>query len=269
MVPALDMVNHSSRPTAYYEEDEQDGVVLTLRPGVEVTGGEEVTISYGEEKSAAEMLFSYGFIDADHAVHKLVLPLDAMPEDPLGKAKLHIFKERPVLQLSRTDGGLEWSSAFAYLMCLNEEDGLEFRVLQGTDGERQLKLFWQDEDVTGRARDFGTLIEGHPLQQIFRLRVVVILHELVSTQLMRLSSGFSHDHLEPLRRSGQVREECYREAVRLREIETSVLESAVATLDNEVRGPNPGDLAFPLFCRVSCKFPAKWQCQDGILAVRH
>ncbi|KAI5462563.1 hypothetical protein BGZ63DRAFT_217644 [Mariannaea sp. PMI_226] len=233
MVPALDMVNHSHHPTAYYEEDEQDGVVLILRPGVEVTGGEEVTITYGDDKSAAEMLFSYGFIDAKHAVHKLVLPLDAMPGDPLGQAKLHIFKEKPVLQLSRTEGGLKWSSTFAYLMCLNEEDGLEFRVLQGTDGERQLKLFWQEEDVTGRARDFEALIQGHPLQQVFRLRVVVVLHELVSMQLTQLGSGFSLDRLEPLRRSGQVREECIQEAAKLREVEQRILELAVETLDQQ------------------------------------
>ncbi|KAF7542315.1 hypothetical protein G7Z17_g11683 [Cylindrodendrum hubeiense] len=233
MVPGLDMVNHSHRPTAYYEEDDQDGVVLILRPGVEVTGGEEMTITYGEAKSAAEMLFSYGFIDPDSATHELVLPLDAMPDDPLGKAKLHAFEGRPTLKLSRTDGRLEWSSPFAYLMCLNEEDGLNFAVLQGTDGERHLRLLWQDEDVTGRAHAFTTLIEGHPLQQVFKLRVVAVLHELVSTQLMHLGSDFSHDQLEPLRRAGQVREECIRAAVALREFETSVLEMAVETLEQQ------------------------------------
>ncbi|KAH8699809.1 hypothetical protein BGZ61DRAFT_237620 [Ilyonectria robusta] len=246
MVPALDMVNHSHRPTAYYEEDDQDGVVLILRPGVEVTGGEEVTITYGEAKSAAEMLFSYGFIDPDSAAHELVLPLDSMPDDPLGKAKLHAFEGRPTLKLSRTDASLQWSSPFAYFMCLNEEDGLDFGVLQDTDGERQLRLFWQEEDVTGRAHEFETLIEGHPLQQVFKLRVVAVLHELVSTQLMHLGSDFSLDQLEPLRRSGQVREECIRAAGALRQLEASVLEIAAERLDEQMAFVNRDRLAeFP------------------------
>lgn len=274
MVPGLDMVNHSHHATAYYEEDDQDGVVLILRPGVEVTGGEEVTITYGEAKSAAEMLFSYGFIDLDSATHELVLPLDSMPDDPLGKAKLHAFEGRPTLKLSRTDGGLQWSSPFAYFMCLNEEDGLDFGVLQGTDGERQLRLFWQEEDVTGRAHEFETLIEGHPLQQVFKLRVVAVLHELVSTQLMHLGSDFSLDQLEPLRRSGQVREECIRAAGALRELETSVLEIAAERLDEQVREDvffQSGFFGFPAWAlfhqhgQVADQLmTSRWHLQTGI-----
>ncbi|KAH7149555.1 hypothetical protein B0J13DRAFT_308754 [Dactylonectria estremocensis] len=247
MVPGLDMVNHSHVPTAYYDEDGQDGVVLMLRPGVEVTGGEEVTISYGEAKSAAEMLFSYGFIDPDSATHELVLPLDTLPGDPLGKAKFHAFEGRPTMKLSRTDGGVEWSSPFAYFMCLNEEDGVDFGVLQGTDGEQQLRLFWQGEDVTERAHDFQTLIEGHPLQQVFKLRVVAVLHDLVSTQLMHLGSDFSHDQLEPLRQSGQVREECTRAAVALRELEASILEMAAEALEEQVRDNRYFEFVFLVF----------------------
>ncbi|RSL93396.1 hypothetical protein CEP52_013291 [Fusarium oligoseptatum] len=232
MVPGLDMANHSHDPTAYYEEDDKDDIVLLLRPGVEVTGGEEVSISYGE-KSPAEMLFSYGFIDRDSAAHELTLPLEALPDDPLGKAKLHIFKAPPTLKLSRSDGGLSWHSLFAYLMCLNEEDGLEFRVLQGKDGERELKLFWHDQDVTARADDFEVLIEQHPLCQVFRLRVVAVLLEVVSTQLTHLPSEISHDQLDPLRRAGLVREECIRAAETLWEVEASVLESAAEVLEQQ------------------------------------
>ncbi|KAF4971413.1 hypothetical protein FSARC_1722 [Fusarium sarcochroum] len=234
MVPGLDMANHSHQPTAYYEEDDKDDIVLLLRPGAEVTGGEEVTISYGE-KSPAEMLFSYGFIDRESTVDGLTLPLEALPDDPLGKAKVHILKGPPSLKLSRSGGEISWQSPFAYLMCLNEEDGLEFRVLQGKDGGRELKLFWQEEDVTARADDFENLIKDHPLCQIFKLRVVSVLHEVVSDHLMQLSSEISHDQLEPLRRAGLVRDDCLRAAETLREIEASVLGSAAAALDEQVR----------------------------------
>ncbi|KAF5026185.1 hypothetical protein F66182_1749 [Fusarium sp. NRRL 66182] len=236
MVPGLDMANHSHLPTAYYEEASNDDVVLLLRPGIEVTDGEEVTISYGD-KSPAEMLFSYGFIDRESTVDGVTLPLDALPDDPLGKAKIHIFKGSPSLQLSRSGGKIAWQSPFAYLLCLNEEDGLEFRVLQEGDGERELKLFWQEEDVTTRAEDFETLIEGHPLCQVFRLRVVSILHEVVSDHLMQLSSEISHDQLEPLRQAGLVRDDRLRAAEILREIEASVLESAVKVLDEQLGSP--------------------------------
>lgn len=64
MVPCVDMVNHSHDPDAYYDEDGEGDVEILLRPGYTVSKGDEVTITYGRFKSAAEMLFSYGFIDS-------------------------------------------------------------------------------------------------------------------------------------------------------------------------------------------------------------
>jgi len=233
MVPVLDMANHSHSQTAYYDEDNEDNVVLLSRPGMEISIGDEVTISYGE-KSPAEMIFSYGFIDRESTVEGLTLPLESLTDDPLGKAKLHIFRGSPTLKLSRSDGEISWQCPFVYLMCLNEEDGLEFRVLQGTNGERELRLFWQEEDATARANDFGDLIKNHPLCQIFRLRAVSVLHEVVTNHLMQLSSEIFHDELEPLRRAGQVRDGRLQLAQKLREIEASVLESAAIALDEQV-----------------------------------
>ncbi|KAH7262306.1 hypothetical protein BKA59DRAFT_505339 [Fusarium tricinctum] len=232
MVPGLDMANHSHAPTAYYDEDDKDNVVLLARPGAAVSAGEEVNISYGE-KPPAEMLFSYGFIDSESTVEGLTLPLKVLPDDPLGKAKLHIFKGPPSLKLSRLSGEISWHSPFVYLMCLNEEDGLEFRVLQKEDGGRELKLFWQDEDVTTRADGFEDLIKDHPLCQIFRLRVVSVLHEVVSDHLMQLSSEISHEQLEPLRRSGLIRDDRLQTVEMLRSIESGVLESVAAALDEQ------------------------------------
>ncbi|KAF4344663.1 SET domain protein [Fusarium beomiforme] len=233
MVPGLDMANHAHCPTAYYDEDEEGNIVLLSRPGVDIPAGDEVNISYGE-KSPAEMIFSYGFIDYESTVEGLTLPLELLSDDPLGKAKLHIFRGSPSLKLSRSDGEMSWQSPFVYLMCLNEEDGLEFRVLQGTNGERELRLFWQEEDVTARANDFEDLIKDHPLCQIFRLRAVSVLHEVVSNHLMQLSSEISHDELEPLRRAGQVRDDRLQMVKKLREMEASVLESAALALEEQV-----------------------------------
>lgn len=259
MVPGLDMVNHSSTPTAYYDEKDTDGVVLALRPGCKASCGEEITISYGEAKPAAEMLFSYGFIDRDTIGHELTLPLDPLPDDPLAKAKLHAFDGPPIVRLSRTDGAFRWDSPFAHFMCLNEEDGLDFRVLQDKSGERQLRLFWQEEDVTGQADQFEALVQGHPLCQVFKLRAVAVLHELVATQLETIGSGFPrgqretigsdipherlegigsaivHEQLEPARAEGPMRDECIQAAEALREIELGILQGAAEMLETQVR----------------------------------
>ncbi|KAF5615491.1 SET domain protein [Fusarium sp. NRRL 52700] len=234
MVPVLDMANHAHSQTAYYDEDDDHNIVLLSRPGMEMSIGDEVNISYGE-KSPAEMIFNYGFIDTESTVEELTLPLESLADDPLGKAKLHIFRGLPALKLSRSDGEISWQCPFVYLMCLNEEDGIEFRVLQGTNGDRELRLFWQEEDATARANDCEDLIKNHPLCQIFRLRAVSVLHEVVTHHLMQLSSEISHDELEPLRRAGQIRDGRLQLAQKLRETEASVLESAAIALDEQVR----------------------------------
>lgn len=236
MVPGLDMVNHSAVPTAYYEEDDKDDVVLLLRPDPGVSCGEEITISYGERKSAAEMLFSYGFVDPDSPGQELVLPFKPLSDDPLGRVKVHISNSIPSVKISRTDGKLKWESPFAYLMVLNEEDGLDFRVLQDTNGERQLRLFWLEEDVTDRSAEFETLIQQHTLCSVFELRTVALLQEVVTTQLARLEdSGFTHDELQSLQAAGQLREECVLAVEALRVAEVSLLQEVAEAWEIQVR----------------------------------
>lgn len=237
MVPVLDLANHSSKANAYYEENDKDEVVLLLRPGCRVSSGDEMTISYGDAKSGAEMLFSYGFIDPASAADRITLPLIPMEDDPLGKAKLHVFDGAPTVEFVRTNGSLSWKSPFAYFMCLNEEDGLSFRVLQDTGGSRELKLFWQEEDVTATTTAFEQHIDQHPLAQIFRLRVVSVLEDLVASQLERLATGMSLEDLdESLNEGGLVCGTCIIAAATLREQETSLLEAAVKALEDQVSG---------------------------------
>lgn len=235
MVPAVDMVNHSSSPTAYYDAAGGSDVLLLARSGRAAACGSEVTISYGEGKSAAEMLFSYGFIDRDDAAPSLTLPLDPFPDDPLAKAKAHVFGHARTVRLTRRDGRIEWESPFVYLMCLNEEDGLEFRLLQDTRGERQLRLSWQGDDVTDQTSDFETLVQGHALRQVFRLRAVAVVHERVEAQLARVQAGPCADQPEPSMAAKPVREECVASATTLREMESRLLEAAAEALATEVR----------------------------------
>lgn len=99
MVPCLDLVNHSNQATAYFEENERDEVVLLLHK-TSLLKKTEVTIDYGHKKPAAEMLFSYGFIDSTSTAKSIVLPVESMDDDPLAKAKLHVFGSAPTLKIS-------------------------------------------------------------------------------------------------------------------------------------------------------------------------
>jgi hypothetical protein len=237
MVPGLDMANHSLKHSARYDETSDGDVILLPNPGSRVPSGEEITISYGEAKSAAEMLFSYGFIDQESAVKELALHLDALPDDPLGKAKLHIYKGSRTARLSLTEQSFQWHSPLLYLLILNEEDGLAFRVVQDTSGGRELKLLWQDEDVTERTGEFEALVQDHPLYQVFKLRAVAVLGERVAMQLDRITSGFSYGATEQSQAANQPRAECMLAAERLRDLEAQVLQGAAAALENEVCAP--------------------------------
>ncbi|KAL2758240.1 hypothetical protein ACRALDRAFT_1061461 [Sodiomyces alcalophilus JCM 7366] len=242
MVPVLDLANHSSAANAYYDEDSDDqstGVKLLLRPGASISAGEEVTISYGEGKSGAEMLFSYGFLDPTRSTDYVTLPLIPLEDDPLGMAKTHIFNGPRTVQLGRTTGSdVTWESPFAWLLCLNEEDGLAFRVLQDTEGSRELRVLWQDEDVTDRIDALEELASSHPLYDVFRLRVVTVVEERVSAQLERVQTEFfppddeNPTEASSLEREG-IRAECTEAANALRGQEASVLEGAARTLKEQ------------------------------------
>ena len=234
MVPYLDLVNHSKHATAYYDEDAMDEVVLKLRPGVSVAKGEEITISYGSEKPAAEMLFSYGFLEPSDTEKggSLVLPFDADPDDPLAKAKLVAFGEPPkVIVRVDQEGAATWECPFAYLACVNEEDGLDFRLLQDVEGNRELRVFWLDQDVTARVKNFEAVIKGHPIYAVVRLRAVTILQGCLEHELRQLHTP---DFYDTLSSNPEVREHCKVAAAALREIEGGIIEKAVAGMEQEV-----------------------------------
>ncbi|PQK13474.1 hypothetical protein BB8028_0004g04050 [Beauveria bassiana] len=240
MVPALDMVNHSTtNATAYYEEEASGDVSLRIRPGVSVAAGDEINISYGDSKSAAEMLFSYGFIDPDSKTRQLTLALESFPDDPLAMAKQRVFGGAPVVTLRQTEAdddaasGKMWESDFAYLMVLNEEDGLEFRILQDDAGDRQLRVFWQEEDVTGRADDFETLLQDHPLHALFQLRAATVVQECAADQLLQLAAAPNGGQLAALVAAGIIDQQHADLVSTLKNIERSVLEAVLKSLEEE------------------------------------
>ncbi|POS85727.1 hypothetical protein EPUL_000913 [Erysiphe pulchra] len=189
MVPCIDMVNHSKNSNSYYESTSDNGVCLLLRPQLELEPNTEITINYGETKSNAEMLYSYGFIDQECQILSLTLPLDPSDNDPLIKAKLDAYPGSPMLRIYFEDKCVKWKSPFVYFMCLNEEDGLDFKVLQQNDGHQSLQVFWQNLDVSKKTDNFESLIIGHHLYIIFELRVVTILYDRVEQQLFQIKQS--------------------------------------------------------------------------------
>lgn len=232
MIPCIDMVNHSSKANSYYEPS-ASSVALLLRPDVKLGIGEEITISYGTAKSKAEMLFSYGFIEEGSTAKGMTLTLEPAPEDPLGKAKAAAFAKPPIIQIVEDQGGSHWDSPFIYFMCLNEEDGLEFRVLQQTDGSRgQLKVFWQGLDVTNSTDNFESHIADHELKDVFKLRAVALLQDRIRQQLERLFE--SGEMVGSLAETNFVAPQRQRNALQLRQSEIVILEKLFAVLDMQV-----------------------------------
>jgi hypothetical protein len=234
MVPCLDIVNHARNANAYYEQESNGDAVLLLKPDEKAPQGGEITISYGPSKSTAEMLFSYGFVDEGIDIDSLVLDLHPLPDDPLGKAKIAAFPGRPVVCISSEAGAVEWSSPFLYFMCVNEEDGLEFRVLQQTDGSQsQLQVFWQDIDVTDSTTDFEQHITQHPLKDVFSLRAVCVLEERLLEQLERL---YATEDMSTIIATSmtEMNKVLFSTASKLRHRETALLENAFNALDSWV-----------------------------------
>ncbi|OTB16531.1 hypothetical protein K445DRAFT_58775 [Daldinia sp. EC12] len=229
MVPCLDLVNHSSQATAYFDESNEGEVVLYLRKGCVVPAGSEITIDYGQEKSPAEMLFSYGFIDPSSSARSITLLLEPLEDDPLAIAKLHAFGEPPKLKLEEGEDGIpHWTAPFVYLMCLNEEDGLQFKVLQETDGSRHLKMFWQDIDITQASCTMKDLIRDHELYQVFELRAVTVIMGIVQNQLDQLLKTQNGDSTTEL-----VTPEVYQAVSHLRSVEIGVLRKSMQALNEQ------------------------------------
>lgn len=237
MVPCIDMANHASGDdtSALYDTDSNGNATLVLREGKCIEPGEEATITYGDEKGACEMLFSYGFIeDTMETARELFLDLDIPDDDPLKAAKKAVSNSPPGFRLfSHGDCSINWEGPFAWLLCINEEDGLHFQLSQTISGERELQVFWDDFEVSD-VSTFGQLLEAHPLWDIFRLRMITVLQGRVAAQLFALES--SKTRLGDIERSSHehVDAKVSRYALRLRFLEETLLLQAYQDFDDQV-----------------------------------
>ena len=189
-VPCIDMANHASGSGAntIYETDSEGNAVLVLSNDTCIRIDEEVRITYGDEKGACEMLFSYGFIhEGTSSAIELFLDLDVPVDDPLRIAKKAAARSPPGFRLFAGDG-VEWEGPFVWLLCVNEEDGLKFKLMQSNNGERELQVSWKDQDVNDLSKFRKTLCEDE-MWDVFRLRATATVQTRIEQQLIRLKSS--------------------------------------------------------------------------------
>lgn len=242
IVPCIDMANHASGngAVALYEIDEEGQAILQTRKGRALSGDEEITITYGDDKGACEMMFSYGFLEPQLTDAKVIfLDLDIPDDDPLRLAKKTANKAAPGVRISVDgDENLNWESGYVWWACVNEEDGLEFLMSQKNDGERKLEILWK-----GRRFDPSRLqvtLQDDPMWDIFRLRALVTIQERVSLQMSHLE-GSEARFAESQRHPG-VRSSVWSLIGQLRTLEGGLLSKFERDLEKKVSVMSVRDL---------------------------
>lgn len=229
MVPCIDMANHASgdATAALYETDDMGNALLLLREGRDVAKGGEVTITYGDEKGACENIFSYGFLEGMvQSARAIFLNLDIPDDDPLRPAKIIVNNAAPGFRLSEKANHTTWESDFIWLVALNEEDGLDFKLRQTIDGDREIQAFWKDHELndTAKLRDY---LQDDPLWDVYQLRAVVLLQSRVEAQLEVLQN------VGTPQRDVTIREVPWVLAGRLRILESEMLQVAYADFEDQ------------------------------------
>lgn len=260
MVPCIDMVNHASGGAinAYFDRDHDGNAILMMAPHRSLSHGDEVTISYGDAKSAAEMLFSYGFIEPQTThTSALILDLTVPDDDPLKEAKEAVATSAAAVRISWTADrrSTQWESFFVWLICVNEEDGLRFEVVRGADDRSMLTASWQGRDLTTDTDRLETLLHSDPRWPLYELRAIVTLLERVQGQQRRLDGSeallVTHDAGPwPGASPGRVNDAILATARHLRSLECDLLdhcrrdlEAALIERQQHVTIPSPSNAA--------------------------
>jgi len=236
MAPCIDMANHASGDAtrAIYEVDQDGNAILMLRDKKTVAEGDEINITYGDAKGACEMLFSYGFLeDTVETAREVFLHLPVLDDDPLAKAKVAVAKTAPGFKAYEDGDVVRWHGDYVWLLVVNEEDGLDFAVQQTTEGERELKAFWKEQELPALDQ-FRGLLERDGKWEVFHLRAVSILQDRVAGQLQTLYGSDDEVESLPYGDNTDIRERPRQLALRLRALESELLERAYAYFEEQV-----------------------------------
>lgn len=243
MVPCIDLANHCSHEgtVAIYEQDSEGNAVLVLRDGKSLQENDEVTISYGDEKGACEMLFSYGFLeDTMTSAETLFLSLSIASEDRQQAGKLSIADCAPGFKLiDAGDEEIDWTGDYIWLLCVNEDDKLHFDVARTVDGDEEIHAFFGDHRLTDGAAELRRLLAQSELWDVYRLRAVSLLQQRVFEQLQVLVGTQESVEDVEVPDGGEmegmgVRKEVLDKVMRLRRLEGELLERAYGDFETQV-----------------------------------
>ncbi|KAF2822034.1 SET domain-containing protein [Ophiobolus disseminans] len=229
MMPCVDMANHASgdATAALYETDEEGNGLLLLREGKKISEGGEITITYGDDKGACENIFSYGFLENNTTSAKVMfLGLEIPDDDPLRPAKLFVSTAAPGFRISEKGDSIEWESDFVWLVSINEEDGLDFKIRQTTDGKSEIQAFWKERELNDTSK-IRTYLEDDSAWDVYQLRATVLLQNRVEAQIGTIQA--SHCTEQEL----TVRDVPWRLAEHLRSLELDMLKRAGSLLDSQ------------------------------------
>ena len=239
MVPVLDIANHDAveATVAIYEKDADGDAVLILRDGKHVMEGDEVTITYGDEKGACEMLFSYGFLDHSmDSAETLFLSLTIPDNDRFQEAKTGAAHCAPGFKIIDVDSGeIDWMGDFIWLFCVNQEDGLRFELARTVDGDVETQAFFQGRELSRGAAEVHGLLEESELWDVYRLRAITILQQRVFDQMQVLYSTQDDIAAVPYGDGTEIKEEQYDLAMKLRRYEFELMERAYESFEKQVR----------------------------------
>lgn len=157
----------------------------------------------------------------------MFLDLDIPDDDPLRPAKMFISTAAPGFRLFEKAGDVEWESDFIWLVIVNEEDGLDFKVRQTVDGKREIQALWKDDELhdTSKIRQY---LHEDPLWEVYQLRAAVLLQGRVEEQIETLNK------VGTPQRETSIRETPWRLAERLRALELNMLERAMEAFERQV-----------------------------------
>lgn len=238
MVPCVDLANHcpNEGTVSIYEKDAAGNAVLVLRDSKALSEGDEVTISYGDEKGACEMLFSYGFLDEGmETAETLFLSLTLPQGDVMRGAKMEAADCAPGFKIiDAGDGEVDWKGEFVWFLCVGEEDGLHFDVARTVDGEEEVQGFFNEHELKGGAAELYRLLGQSELYDVYRLRAVIILQQRVFDQMQVLYA--SQDDMEevPHGDGTEIRDHVFEQAMKLRRLEFELMERAYEDFERQV-----------------------------------
>lgn len=234
MVPVIDMANHApdAQYNARFETDADGNVMLVVRDGESIQSGQEINIMYGCG-GACEMIFSYGFLDeAASSAREMFLSLSIPSDDPLRFAKIRFSDTAPGVRLYVDQTGeIRWDSDLVWWACVNEEDGLDFEILQSNDGQKELQAVWKGHEF--EANDLKRLLLEDELRDIFALRSLVLVQQRVEQQGEQISD--SEVAFAVAKHATGVRERTWELIQRLRKLELELLTAAYKNLESQVR----------------------------------